>query len=92
MNKVRKIVLFIIVLAYILLLIFKVPIPRTVFLGILGLILLNNGYEQIILYKKSKSKVNLIIPIGNFLLIILCAILIVRNRVISLACDLKITG
>lgn len=70
MNKARRIIISIISIILILLWIMKVDIPKTLFIVLMGLVLISQAIDEWIRYKETKRKIHLFIPITLVLVII----------------------
>ncbi|WP_300409237.1 hypothetical protein [Lagierella sp.] len=79
MEKLRRFVIFGIIVLYFVLYFLKIPVPKYTFTVILAIVLLNHGYEEYKIYKRDGEKVHLIIPIGNLILLLFALFLWIKN-------------
>lgn len=73
MTRIRHIVVSIFGIIYLVMLIMKIEIPRTIFIILFGTVLISQGIDDWSMYKKTKKKRHLVIPI-TFLIIIIAGI------------------
>lgn len=74
-TRIRHIIVSVFAIIYLAMFFMKVEIPRTIFIILLGTILISQVIDDWSMYKKTKKKRYLIIPI-TFLIIIIVGILI----------------
>ncbi|WP_055077946.1 hypothetical protein [Lagierella massiliensis] len=79
MKKILNIILVVVTVTYLVLFFLKVPVSQNLFMGLLAVVLIINGFVDYQEYRKTKSKSNLILPIGNLILFLLCALLLIKR-------------
>ena len=70
MAKIRRIIVAMASLIYLILFLMKIDIPRKVLIPFLLIILVNQAMDEWISYKETKRKIHLLIPISGLLLVI----------------------
>lgn len=64
MTKIRHIVVSIFGIIYLIMFFMKIEIPRTMFIILLGTMLTSQAIDDWKMYKETKKKINLLIPIS----------------------------
>ena len=81
MKKILNIILIVATIAYLVLYFLKVPVSQNIFMGLLAVVLIINGFLDYEEYRESGSKKNLVVPIGNLILFLLCALLLIKRMI-----------
>lgn len=81
MKKILNIILIVATIAYLVLYFLKVPVSQNIFMGLLAVVLIINGFLDYKEYRESGSKKNLVVPIGNLILFLLCALLLIKRMI-----------
>ena len=81
MKKILNIILIVATIAYLVLYFLKVPVSQNIFMGLLAVVLIINGLLDYKEYRESGSKKNLVVPIGNLILFLLCALLLIKRMI-----------
>ena len=63
LNKARRIVVGIVSIIFISLWIMKVDIPKNLFIVLMGIVLISRAIDEWIIYKETKRRIHLFIPI-----------------------------
>lgn len=74
MKNVRRIIVSILSIVYIILVLMNIEIPRNIFIILIGIILINQVIDEWNIYIETKKKIHLLIPI-TFLIIVVLTIL-----------------
>lgn len=69
-TKVRHITVSIFSIIYLLLLLMKVEIPRTVFIALVSSILISQAIDEWNRYQETKKKIHLLIPITLLMIVV----------------------
>lgn len=64
MTKIRHIIVSIFGIIYLIMLFMKIEIPRTMFIILLGAILISQAIDDWNMYKETKKKIYLLIPVA----------------------------
>lgn len=70
MKKIRRAIVGIISIIYLILLLIKIDIPGNIFALLLGIVLINQAIDEWYEYRETKKKIHLLIPISTLLLTI----------------------
>lgn len=81
MKKILNIILIVATIAYLVLFFLKIPVSQNIFMGLLAVVLIINGFLDYKEYRESGSKKNLVVPIGNLILFLLCALLLIKRMI-----------
>ena len=81
MKKILNIILIVATVTYLVLFFLKVPVSQNIFMGLLAVVLIINGLLDYKEYRESGSKKNLVVPIGNLILFLLCALLLIKRMI-----------
>lgn len=81
MKKILNIILIVATVTYLVLFFLKVPVSKNIFMGLLAVVLIINGFLDYKEYRESGAKKDLVIPIGNLILFLLCALLIIKRMI-----------
>lgn len=81
MKKILNIILIVATIAYLALYFLKVPVSQNIFMGLLAVVLIINGFLDYKEYRESGSKKDLVVPIGNLILFLLCALLLIKRMI-----------
>ena len=81
MKKILNIILIVATVTYLVLFFLKVPVSQNIFMGLLAVVLIINGFLDYKEYRESGSKKDLVVPIGNFILFLLCALLLIKRMI-----------
>lgn len=82
MNKARRIVVGIVSIIFISLWIMKVDIPKNLFIVLMGIVLISRAIDEWIIYKETKRRIHLFIPI-TLVLVIIFVFSLFSGRVIA---------
>lgn len=63
MEKVRRIIVGIVSVIYLIFILMKIDIPRNVFIVLIGILIISQAIDEWNRYKETKKKIHLIIPI-----------------------------
>lgn len=63
MEKVRRIIVGIVSVIYLIFVLMKIDIPRNVFIVLIGILIISQAIDEWNRYKETKKKIHLIIPI-----------------------------
>lgn len=75
MTKIRHVIVSIFGIIYLTMFFMKIEIPRTIFIILLGAMLISQTIDEWNMYKKTKKKVHLLIPI-TFLIAVIFILII----------------
>ena len=81
MKKILNIILIVATVTYLVLFFLKVPVSQNIFMGLLAVVLIINGFLDYKEYRESGSKKDLVVPIGNLILFLLCALLLIKRMI-----------
>lgn len=81
MKKILNIILIVVTVTYLALFFFKVPVSQNIFMGLLAVALIINGFLDYKKYQESGAKKDLVVPIGNLILFLLCALLLIKRMI-----------
>lgn len=81
MKKILNIILIVATIAYLVLFFLKIPVSQNIFMGLLAVVLIINGFLDYKEYRQSGSKKDLVVPIGNLILFLLCALLLIKRMI-----------
>ena len=70
MVKVRRIIVGITSIIYFTLFLMKVEMPRAIFITLLSIVLVNHAIEEWNVYKETKKKIHLLIPVASLAVIV----------------------
>lgn len=70
MERIRRIIVGIISVVYLILVLLKIDIPRNLLTILLFIVLVNQAIDEWINYKNTNKKVHLLIPISGVILVI----------------------
>lgn len=70
MKKIRRIIVGIVSVIYLMFLIMRIDIPRNIFIILTGIILISQAIDEWNRYKDTKKKIHLLIPISLLAIII----------------------
>lgn len=63
MEKVRRIIVGIVSVIYLIFILMKIDIPRNVFIVLIGILIISQAIDEWNRYKETKKKIHLLIPI-----------------------------
>lgn len=81
MKKILNIILIVATVTYLVLFFLKVPVSQNIFMGLLAVVLIINGFLDYKEYRESDAKKDLVVPIGNLILFLLCALLLIKRMI-----------
>ena len=70
MKKIRRIIVGIVSIIYLMFLIMRIDIPRNIFIILTGIILISQAIDEWNRYKDTKKKIHLFIPISLLAIIV----------------------
>ena len=74
MEKVRRIIVGIVSVIYLIFVLMKIDIPRNVFIALTGILLISQAIDEWNRYKEIKKKIHLVIPIVLLPILIIVAL------------------